>query len=549
MTTSNPEWFNATSPLDLIPEPVDPEGRGEEMLRLVRAFMVTQGPYAGRRFGECILPWQERLVRKVFGDDIAEVSLKVGKGSGKTVLCAAIATAFVMDSARRGINTRAQVAVVAANIKSADILAAHIREGISADDHLRHEFRTYVARREIQHIASGITITVLPPQLSAAVGLRPALLLVDEIHIAALESREFSAVVDQLRRGGQNWPGFLQIGISTAPPERAEGYYTEWLRRARAIRDGKMTNPRHLAVLFEFPIREREDLDPFDRSQWWRGMPSLITEPGGQGTMTADALQAELDEAASDMEVNGPETLRKLLSQRLGIEAEDRPGGGGQTVLAEYWPAIQTDAMPEPTGQLFVALDPSAGLSDPFALLAVYKQGELTYAKAWQYLLKEGYGRAPDRLRLVYDQAKASGELSVFESEQAMRAAVFDRCRQLRDRSMGAVFGGDAAGLAGFVGEFQHRVGEYVAVPQNWQLMSALELAEGLAHDKRLLHAGQPLLTYNIMSLTTSNNRFVKLDAGASRQGVAKIDGAMALLSAVKLSAEAQPIDVAGMIG
>jgi phage terminase large subunit-like protein len=169
-TTANPEWAYAENPVDLIPATDDPHGRGAMMVRLVGSAIITQGPAAGQRFSEVMLPWQEELVRYIFGETdkhgrriVQRVGLLLGKGSGKTSFAAAIAQAVIMDSYFRKTNARGLVVILAANIPSAGIAFQSLQESIASDAELVPQFRTYTARRAIRHLPTGIECRVISP--------------------------------------------------------------------------------------------------------------------------------------------------------------------------------------------------------------------------------------------------------------------------------------------------------------------------------------------------------------------------------------------------
>ena len=543
--TANPQWFNATSSVDMIPVPPDGEA-SDAALYYVGLTKLTQGPLADRRFGEVVLPWQERIVRWL--PHVDEIDIKCGKGSGKSFMVSAIALGMVMQWVSEGSHRRGLVAIMAANVESAKIVFTHIHEAILADSHLEKEFKSNVQSRSLTHIRSGIVIQIIPPMLKRAVGLRPVLLIVDELHEAAKAS-EFQTALLQLTQGGKNWDDFKRITITTAPPERAEGYYIDWLAMARAVRDGRIDNPRLLPVLFEFPVLQRPDLDPDDEAYWYFGMPSLIMEPGGMGTMDAKAMRDELQDALKKLDIAGTETYQNLLSQRLGIEAEERQGSG-LTYLADYWETGRADKLPDAGYQLFVALDPSAGLDDPFAMVELRKIGGLFFFHSRQWLTQDGYDKSANVLKRLYDEAIEAGELHLVESSDDIEKEVHAACADLvaahRDYPL---FGGDAAGMAGMAERFRERFGDYMAVPQGWQLMASFEAAVALVHAGRLRHIGQPLLTANVRNLRIMNNRLVKNDGNAKGVGRDKIDAAMAMLSTIHM-AETQPlVSVDAMIG
>ena len=122
-TTQNPNWQNAEDPVDLIPYCDDPHGKGEEMLQYIGAFLLTQGPMAGKRFIDCMLPWQKALFLYVFGNTdhnenriVNRLFLKIGKGVGKSTAISAMVLGMVMWSAAHGKNQRGLAAIIAPGI-------------------------------------------------------------------------------------------------------------------------------------------------------------------------------------------------------------------------------------------------------------------------------------------------------------------------------------------------------------------------------------------------------------------------------------------------
>jgi len=548
----------ATRPEDIIPAGPDPMGKGARMLDLVGRFPLTQGREAGRLLGEVLMPWQRALIARVWGDTlpdgsrrIQEVGCKLGKGSGKSTLAAAVAVATIVTWELDQENTGNQIVLVAANLASADLIFRHMREGIAADAWLRKRFHTNLSRRQVTYKPTGVTVHVISPDLQNAIGLRPGLTVADELHQAALTSPDFSAVIDQLKRGSMNTESPLLLGLTTAAVARPEGYYREWIARMRAIRDGTTVNDRVLPVLFEFPPPEvRPDLDVGMEAEWWRAMPSLRTPDNPLGTMDATALRQELEEAAESAGTLGPGDMERLLSQRFGLEASERGGSSGMTPLARYWDTgRRTHARPQPTVAITVGMDPSAGLSDPFAVVAAWREGDSWCVHSRQFLTAQAESEAPRTQRALYAQAVAAGELTLHATSAELEAAVVAYAATLATHPGGIRFCGDAAGLAGFRARFEGTVGAYEPVSQGWQLIQALELAGGLAHGGQLIHTGQPLLSANVANLTLENGRMRKYDAGQNGVGAAKIDGTMAMLSALLVGSQARDFDIGCLVG
>lgn len=558
-TTANPLWPYAQSPVDLIPTCDDWTGQGERMLAYFGGFTLTQGTHAGKRLAQVIAPWQEAMIRYIFGrrDEhgqkiVRRVFLKIGKGSAKTTTAAAINLAVVMDSADRGVNLRAQVALMAASIATANLCYQHMTECIQADPDLTGLFSGHVQNRMLTHEATGIVTRVLAPELRAAIGLRPVLTIIDELHAAAIECSDMVSVLDQLRKGGANWGSeALEIVITTAPPKKAVGAYLNELSYARKVRDGLIEDPSYLPILFEWPARERPELDLRNPSEWWRGMPSLGI------TMPAEEMHREL----RDAEQRGGESFASLLSQRLGIEPDDRVESATDSILKTRWRDLPTRSRQVPRGlaEVFATVDPG-GVDDPQALAFLWCDPDTQREQiiVEQHLARSGFERADETLRSIYDAAIAAGELFVHDQVSGIDKAIGDRIKAVQAITSMVVLGGDAVGRHGAVSTLTAATGlEFNAVPQGWQQGASIAMLEGLMLDEALDVSRGPLLDANVANVTIdrsgSSPKLRKDDAGMSGQGASKIDGLTCLLSVLALReqhrAKHQPVDISGMVG
>lgn len=545
--TSNPEWFKAKRAEDIIAKP-PASILGKLLLDKVNETHLTQGPLAGDLFGDQILPWQARIVKWLpFVDEIA---IKCGKGSGKSFFVGALALGMAKTWIAEKSHRRGLIAILSANVESARIVFQHINEAILYDRSIREFWKPNASTRSIVHIESGIIIQILPPKMNRAIGLRPVLLIIDELHEAASVSG-FDDVLRQLVHGGRNWEDFKTIVITTAPPREASPAYTDWLVKARAVRDGKVKNLKLLPCLFEFPVLQRPDLDYEKMRSWYFGMPSLIRRKGGKGTMLAKTMREELKAAELDIEISGIDDYQSLLSQRLGIEAEERQGGG-LTLLADLWPGAKINGehkaiLPDNPERIFIAMDPSEGLNDPFAVVHLMVYGDLWIVESKQWITEKGTENISNKLKAVYNKAVELGELSICKTDRDIEAEVIEYCRQFKGDIH---FGGDAAGLVGFNHRFAAIHGQYEPVPQGWQLIAAFRAAQGATHAGRLKHYGNTLLQYNVKNLRIHNGRFAKSDIQVGNaDAFNKIDGAMAMMSAVFMLESTPVIDIGSLIG
>lgn len=544
-TTSNPMWYLAPSAEEMVPTTSDPFKEGERMVRLCGQFILTQGNMAGLNLGDVMVPWQPDTIRYIFGERnekgekiVRRAMLKLGKGSGKTVVVSSIALAVVMDCAIRKKHYRSLIVIVAASLASAQIAFDHITEAIYIDPELKPQFHAQTQFKQIKHIGSGIVIRVLAPNMKSAVGIRPLITIIDELHLAALEAKDFGRIMDQLRRGSANYgTDALELIISTSPPDRAAGIYKDTLAYARKVRDGKIIDPSFLPVLYEWPVKERPELKLDEPEEWWRGVPSLGY------TMDPTEMQLELDKAQSSE--GSSEELGLFLSQRLGIEPDDRAElAGGETLLRVNWKHIPTRSrtIPEGVANLVVAID-AGGADDPMAVVYLWEddQGDFQIVVN-QYLTKTGYDRADEHLRKVYQKAIAEGEMFTYTTFKEMDNAIVKSILQIMDtaENMPAI-GGDQYGRTGIATYMTNETGlKFQAIPQGWKLASPLATIESWMVDGKVKITKGPLVDFNVDNLVVEEQngilRFRKADSSLHASlGSLKIDGIMAILTAIAL--------------
>jgi phage terminase large subunit-like protein len=568
-TTANPNWALAERPVDLIPLTEDWMGEGDRMSSLCGNFILTQGKQAGMRLDENMADWQDASIRYIFGKrdgdgnrEVRKVFWKLGKGSGKTVLVSAIGLGFLMDCVLRNKHHRSLVVIVAASVNSANIAFEHILEAIVADPELKDHFRVQTQYRQVRHVGTGIVIRVLAPNMKSAVGLRPILIIVDELHAAAVEIKDFSKVMDQLRRGSANYgTEALELIISTSPPHKAVGAYRDILAYARQVRDGHIFDPHFLPILFEFPVRQRPDLDIASPGEWWRGVPSLGY------TMDASEMVRELKEIQQN---DSKESLSLLLSQRLGVEPDDRGEAIGEFILQKQWKDIPNRPRTVPTGlaDLAIAVDPG-GAEDPMAIAYLW-QDTTTYRYQIvvdQYIVESALERADAVLADVFKQAIACGELSVYPTFALMDAAIGRKLTEILDTAeVFPALGGDVHGRTGVTQALTELTGlPFRMIPQGWKLAAPQAAMESWMLDGIVDITHGPLLDANVENLRVTENdagvkRYAKADTVESDSlhpedlhGQCKIDGIITVLSVVALRAiagEKTPqVAVEGLIG
>ena len=541
-TTANPLWYDAEKSADMVPIISEVDADADLFTKLAGNFLLTQGDVAGRRLNEVWLPWQKQFIRSAFQSQSS--LLLMGKGSAKSTTVAAMAVAMVMYCKIKKLHHRGLVAILAPTVPAARIVFDHVIECILGDEELRGQFKSNVQSRSLTHESTGITIQILACDMSAAVGRRPVMLLVDELHEIGRDNSG-EKVVDQLERGGRNFgAAFKTIMISTMSVGRPEGVFKKRLDYARKVRDGEIIDPTFLPVIFEFPLEKRPDLSIDDPNQWWRGMPSLTTDKQ-RGTMDASMLQAEIERTAAS---GDRDEFRLMLSQRLGVQADDL-AAAAESPLHAHWPRAPLHSIDDFTDVQAVAIGVDVGgTDDPAAccILRRYAGGEY-HAEVRQWLIQSGYDRATPNTRDVYDKAIADHTLFIVSDAAEIDTTIGSCVADVYALYPSVVFGGDEHGRVGAKATLEAYAGiPFVSVPQSSMVVgAALAGLEAILADMKLSRGPSALLDFNvqnaaIVETSTGLRRVGKRDGGASGQGSMKIDGLAALLDAVHLIATAE---------
>lgn len=296
-----PTWVFETAPLP------DPHGKGEAAVRFLKAL---RHPKTGKAFQ--LDHWQERIVRRVFGDTLADgtrriksVVMLVSRGARKTSLAAALA---LLMTIHRDFRVHAGQVVLAAHDREQARIGYDEATGlVAARSKLAGAVRIRNNKSEVVHLKSRATLKAVSSDAAAQNGRTPNFVVFDEIH--AWKRRD---LYDVLRTGLSKSENTLSFTISQAG-RGAEGIAAEVFGYARKVASGEVEDEGTLPILFENPL----DADWSDEATWHRANPGLAS-----GYPNLTMLRQFVREAASR-----PPMLAKLKNDHLGIwlETNDTP--------------------------------------------------------------------------------------------------------------------------------------------------------------------------------------------------------------------------------
>ena len=98
-------------------------GLAEAVESYLAGLIVPQGRFAGEPFP--VLPWESRFIQGAFRDDVLDAALSVGRGNGKTTLCAGLLAATV-DKDGPLNSPNAESLLVASSFGQATIAFRHV---------------------------------------------------------------------------------------------------------------------------------------------------------------------------------------------------------------------------------------------------------------------------------------------------------------------------------------------------------------------------------------------------------------------------------------
>lgn len=242
------------------------KAEADKAVEFIRSLRHFQGRYAGMQFD--LLPWQERIVRELFGWRIGKQRLyrkayvECARKSGKSTLASAIGLYLAYEDSEAG----AQVFFAAADKDQAHVCYGAAR--IMAETHpgLAHKSVFYNSTKRILITDNpGAEIRCLSADTRKLYGLNLHGLIFDE-----LMTQPNRVMWDALTtaQGSRDQP--LIFAITTSGWDRQSVAY-EHHEYTRQIAEGSLNDPTFLGVVYAAP----DDADWTAPEVWRRANPSL----------------------------------------------------------------------------------------------------------------------------------------------------------------------------------------------------------------------------------------------------------------------------------
>ena len=516
--------------------------RSLQVVDLQQIYDPEIGEHRHPTFGEVSDEWVFDFVRAIFGAYdagsarrlIREFFLLISKKNGKSTIAAGIMVTALIRNWRHS----AELLILAPTLEIANNAYKPAADMVRADQELIDLLHVQDNWRQITHRITGAILKVVAADTDTVGGKKAAFVLVDELWIFG-KRMNASAMLQEATGGLVSRPEGFVIFLSTQSDEPPAGVFKEKLDYFRAVRDGRIVDPKSLGILYEFPdeMAAREAyLDP----AWW-----FITNPNIDRSVSREWLADTLLKAQRGDKAALNTFLAKHLNVEIGLRLRS-----DRWAAAEFWERQarhglrDLDEILRRSEVIVVGID-GGGLDDLLGLAILGRCAEtqrwLLWSHAWAHRIV--LSRRKDIASKLLDLEHA-GELTIVEKPGDDVAAVADIVMRVEDAGLLAekhAIGVDAAGIGDIVDELtgeergiaQERI---VGISQGWKLNGAIKSTERKLAGDQLQHGGTALMAWcvgNAKAVPQGNAVSITKQAAGS----AKIDPLAALFDAVTLMA------------
>lgn len=470
---------------------------------------------------------------------VPEILVLAAKKQSKTTYTAALLLTLMLMNER----PRAEMMFVGPVQEVADLAFQQATGMILADPegYLQKRFHVQEHRSTITDRLNGAKLKIKTFDLRVMVGAKPTVVMLDELHVIALNSHA-GKVLEQIRGGLMPNPESLLIITTTQSADIPAGVFKSELNYARGVRDGRITsNVRLLPILYEFP--ESMQTDPAkpwaDPARWPMVLPNL-----GRSI----TIQRLIDGAAAARE-KGEEEYRSWASQHLnvqiGLALHD-----GRWRAADYWPGacdpdlITLDGLLDRCEVVTIGID-GGGLDDLLALAVLGRDREtgdrLLWVHAW---CRDDVLELRKSIAARLRDFEAAGELTIYDQadQDAIELAdIVDRIatRGLLPEQYGIGF--DSVGIKAIFNELKRRGyktseenGPLCSVFQGYRLNGAIAGMARALRDGTFRHGGQLIMDWCVGN-AKPEQRGNAVHITKQVAGIAKIDPLLAAFNANQL--------------
>lgn len=533
-STACPDWAQRLREgRSIIPPPIFPD-QAEAGLRVLRELRIVDAP-GSPTFGEACEQWVFDLAASIFGAYDAESGRRlitewfvcVPKKNSKSTLAAAIMLTALVLNWRQS----ARFTILAPTVEIAGNSYDPARDMCSeqADEELADLMHTQTHIKTITHRVSGASLKVLAADSNTVGGTKSVGTLIDELWLFGKQPHAANMLREAIGGLASRPEGFV-IYLTTQSDEPPAGVFKQKLDYARAVRDGRVHDPKFVPVIYEFPA------EMVERGEHREPQNFRLVNPNWGKSVDGEFIEREFKKAqeAGEEEIRG--FLAKHLNVEIGLALLSNRWAG-----ADFWEAagrrMELAELLDRSEVVDVGID-GGGLDDLLGLAVVGRDAKtrewLVWCHAWAH--PSVLERRKSEASKLHDFAKA-GDLTLCKQMGDDVLDVAEIVAGIEARGILDKVGADPAGVGGILDALvaaevpQEKI---IGISQGWRLGGAIKTAERKLAEGVLVHAGQPLMAWCVGNARVEpKGNAILITKQAS--GSAKIDPLMALFNAVSL--------------
>lgn len=533
-TTACPDWAERLKTgKSIIPAPIFPN-EAERALEIFKQLRVVDLP-GKPTFGECSEQWVFDFVAAVFGGYdsktgqqlIREFFMLISKKNTKSTVAAGVMVTALILCWREN----EEHLFLAPTKEVADNAFQPAAGMVRADPELMDLLHVQDHLKTITHRVSNASMKVVAADSDTVSGKKSGRILIDELWLFGKKPRA-SAMLMEATGGMVSRPEGWVIFLTTQSDDPPAGVFKEKLQYFRDVRDGVISDPRSLPVIYEFPedmVKDKAYLKPENFH---------ITNPNLGRSVSKEWLEDQLRK--NQLKTDG--SLQQFLAKHLNVEIglalrSDRWAG------ADFWlpcadKTITLESLLERCEVVDIGID-GGGLDDLLGLSVIGRETDtkkwLVWSHAWAHpsVLVRRKEVAP---RLLDFQAE--GTLTIVNAIGEDVEHVADIVEQVYTFDLLDKVGVDPIGIGSILDELEERKipkEQIVGISQGWKMGGAIKTAERkLATEKSLIHDGSEMMAWCVSNARIeprANSILITKQASGS----AKIDPLMAMLNAISL--------------
>lgn len=533
MTTACTDWAaRLLAGRSIIPAPIYP-GEAERALEIFRGLRVVDLP-GKPTFGECAAPWVFDFVAAVFGgcdpetgkQAIREYGLLVSKKNTKSTLAAGIMLTALILCWRED----EELLILAPTIEVAQASFKPAASMVRSDPELSDMFHIQEHIRTISNRVTRNSLKVVAAEADTVSGKKAGRILVDELWLfgkqAKAEAMFMEATGGQVSRE-EGWT----IYLTTQSDEPPAGVFKDKLNYWRDVRDGKISDPKTLGVLYEFPpemIESKAYLKPEN---------FRITNPNIGLSVSQEWLEDNLKKNQAKTDGAFQQFLAKHLNVEIGLNLRTDRWAGADRWQAAADKSITLDSLFERSEVVCIGID-GGGLDDLLGLAIAGRERDtgkwLLWTRAWAH--QSVFERRKSEASRLRDFER-DGDLIVVEHVGQDAEQVAEICRAAYDSGLLDRIGCDQAGIGAIAQQIvdadvpQELL---IGISQGWKLHGAIQTTERKLAEGVLWHAGQPLMDWCVGNARVEQKgNAIMITKQIAGRG--KIDPLMASFNAITL--------------